>query len=901
MKNSIKRAQSQAGLSFAERKIFRPKVKHKFSRYIMTLVALFAMTAGAWAQGADEVTMTKSTTVKNTWTFTMPDTNVELEAEYYNLTAPTANTADIYAGSSTALINAGETTETGATMKYMVTATDTQPTSTDGFSADVPTAQDKAITEVGTYYVWYYLDFDSGDDSDISATAIEVTVKAPRATIATAPAAKDDICQGETTEQLVTEGVVGGGENPEGTMMYAVTTDTTKPTSTEGFSADVPTVDNRPADTYYVWYYVKGDETHSDSDISATAIEVTVKAPRATATAPTANTADGDIYAGSTTSLISGGTATGGTMMYAVTATETQPTSTDGFSATVPTAQDQAINGAGTYYVWYYVKGDDSHSDSKISATAIEVTVKAPRATIATYPAAAVDPIYISTDVPLITGGETSHGTLMYFAQISTADAPTSTTGFSTDLPSAKEITEPGTYNVYYYIVGDDEHSNSEIFSPILVAVLTDKYDITFNAANNYTIDGDNSKGTVKVNGTDKTLDAEHKLKAVKMGSTVTINAATGYKFRSVKAAEEKPIAINLTTDAAEEGASFTEISFTMPASDATMDYEVVRDLSYKTTANVIIGTGQEAETVTGNTRLRIKKDGDKGYVFVNALAISFSDNLEGVVITKDGFETAKLVPQFFIQQDDEQHPWVLVPDENLDPETGLPNNLQPGQVYCVTFVPGEGSAYDGETPQSVTITLFEGYPVEVAAKEFVTYYREDDNLTVDENSGAQLYTITSVGETTATATEIPSANKEMPFLIYNNSDKTQTFVLIPTDDQINQTHAIEFVGTAGGTTISASNGDWTNYAFNGKSFVWVKNPVSIAANKAWLSIPTAKSVRAITLVFEEENETGINNVNDNVNVNYNDSWYDLNGRKLPEAPKRRGVFIVNGKKVVIK
>ena len=664
----------------------------------MTLVALFAMTAGAWAQGTDEVTMTKSATVKNTWTFTMPDTNVELEAEYYNLTAPTANTADIYAGSSTALINAGETTETGATMKYMVTATDTQPTSTDGFSADVPTAQAQAITEAGTYYVWYYLDFDSGDDSDISATAVAVTVKALCATIATAPAAKDDICQGETTEQLVTEGVVGGGENPEGTMMYAVTTDTTKPTSTEGFSEDVPTVDNRQAGIYYVWYYVKGDETHSDS----------------------------------------------------------------------------------------------------------------------------------------------------------------------------------------------------EIFGPISVTVLTDKYDITFIAANNYTIDGDNSKGTVKVNETDMTLDAEHKLKAVKMGSTVTINAATGYKFRSVKAAEEKPI---VTTDAAEEGASFTEISFTMPASDATMNYEIVRDLSSGTTANVIIGTGQEAETVTSNTRLRIKKDGDNGYVFANALAISFSDILEGVVITKDGFETAKLVPQFFIQQDDAQNPWSLVPDDNLDDETGLPNNLQPGQVYCVTFVPGEGSAYDGETSQSVTITLFEGYPVEVAAKEFVTYYREDDNLTVDENSGAQLYTITSVGETTATATEIPSANKEMPFLIYNNSEETQTFVLIPTDDQINQTHAPEFVGTAEATTISASNDNWTNYAFNAKSFVWVKNPVSIAANKAWLSIPTAKNVRAITLVFKEENETGINNVN----VNANDNWYDLNGRKLPEAPKRRGVFIVNGKKVVIK
>ncbi len=112
----------------------------------------------------------------NTWAIAeMPDGGVELEVEYFNITVPTANT-DSYAGTTTPLINAGSTTEDGATMKYLVTATNEQPTSTDGFSTDVPTAQ--AITGPGTYYVWYYLDLASGADSDISALAVEVTVKA---------------------------------------------------------------------------------------------------------------------------------------------------------------------------------------------------------------------------------------------------------------------------------------------------------------------------------------------------------------------------------------------------------------------------------------------------------------------------------------------------------------------------------------------------------------------------------------------------------------------------------------------------------------------------------------------------------------------------------------------------
>ena len=101
---------------------------------------------------------------------------------------------------------------------------------------------------------------------------------------------------------------------------------------------------------------------------------VTVKPatlPAATITTAPVATA-GDILAGSTTALVTAGVADGGTMMYQVTATNAKPTTTDDFSATVPTAATRA---GGTYYVWYYAKADAEHSDSEIAATAIEVTV----------------------------------------------------------------------------------------------------------------------------------------------------------------------------------------------------------------------------------------------------------------------------------------------------------------------------------------------------------------------------------------------------------------------------------------------------------------------------------------------------------------------------------------------
>ena len=96
-----------------------------------------------------------------------------------------------------------------------------------------------------------------------------------------------------------------------------------------------------------------------------TATSDAAPAAKPAATVTTAPQAKTDVKAGSTTALIEAGVADGGTMMYAVTTTNTKPTSTDGFSGTVPTAQ--TITASGTVYVWYYVKGDDTHSDSDIA------------------------------------------------------------------------------------------------------------------------------------------------------------------------------------------------------------------------------------------------------------------------------------------------------------------------------------------------------------------------------------------------------------------------------------------------------------------------------------------------------------------------------------------------------
>ena len=131
--------------------------------------------------------------------------------------------------------------------------------------------------------------------------------------------------------------------------------------------------------SYFAWYYDDYDQEDWDSGDKEYELYVraclafTVEQAKEPATVTTAPTGAAIVGVGKSTELVSGGVADGGTLMYAVTTTNTKPTSTAGFSDAVPTAKD--ITASGKVYVWYYVKADDSHSDSEIAATAIEVPV----------------------------------------------------------------------------------------------------------------------------------------------------------------------------------------------------------------------------------------------------------------------------------------------------------------------------------------------------------------------------------------------------------------------------------------------------------------------------------------------------------------------------------------------
>ena len=353
--------------------------------------------------------------------------------------------------------------------------------------------------------------------------------------------------------------------------------------------------------------------------------------------------------------------------------------------------------------------------------------------------------------------------------------------------------------------------------------------------------------------------------------------------YREMKAV---PPTIDVTTNAAEEGATFTEASFEMPTYDVDVNYELVRDMSVKMSAEV--GNGNDGY------RIRIKKDGDD-YVPVSdeEMLVSVTDDL--VDEQNPIYLTVKTDFTLVAQKKGEGDTWTDLSDED---------KLSVGTFrYKVTGV----GKYDG-TIYSNEFVLYEGYQVVIPAGEYVTYYKDEAvRLEDKDKNDIELCTITAVEDGKAVLSDNFDAMKaNKPFLLKNTTNEEKTILLIPCDEpDLAVTVAKEFKGTEGPREFSeAEMADGDFYVCNGKEFIKVRGKGTLAPNKAFLfvegnntpaSIPFRRSIDG-----NGEGTTGLDASLVN-SEEVNSVWYDLNGRKLNGKPAQKGVYIKNGRKVVVK
>lgn len=161
---------------------------------------------------------------------------------------PTANTGLTYTGNELELVTAPASALTGYTVQYSLDGTN--------WSTDIPKGTNAGDYTVKVKYV--------GDENheDFNGTDISVTigkVAAPTLTDDQKPTAKTGLTYTGSDQALVT----APSEIPDGyiEVQYALGTATE---ATQPYTTSIPT--GTEAGTYYVWYYVKGDSNHTDSE-----------------------------------------------------------------------------------------------------------------------------------------------------------------------------------------------------------------------------------------------------------------------------------------------------------------------------------------------------------------------------------------------------------------------------------------------------------------------------------------------------------------------------------------------------------------------------------------------------------------------------------------------------------
>lgn len=251
------------------------------------------------------------------------------------------------------------------------------------------------------------------------------------------------------------------------------------------------------------------------------------------------------------------------------------------------------------------------------------------------------------------------------------------------------------------------------------------------------------------------------------------------------------------------------------------------------------------------------------------------------------------------------------------DVKIGEPTKKGDKKYTCTITVPegteGLNLKLTNEESSNMRVDNLELYAVKtgsftITPARYGTYYTEDAFVMPEGVTG---YTITDKNEESLTlnaaypanevvpaktalllkATETPATNQEFTYTIVN-SDK-----VAPAGNLLHGSVEATKTQVEGATAYyKLAEGD------EGLGFYWANEngtAFTNGANKAYLAIKGNMSqMRGFSF---ESMTTGINNVVANTNNSKNAVIYDLNGRRVNSLNAAKGVYIVNGKKVIVK
>ena len=215
-----------------------------------------------------------------------------------------------------------------------------------------------------------------------------------------------------------------------------------------------------------------------------------------------------------------------------------------------------------------------------------------------------------------------------------------------------------------------------------------------------------------------------------------------------------------------------------------------------------------------------------------------------------------------------------------------------PGNLYNEYKTTDGWSALTITSSESVVMTnvAFDG------SNDYDTFVDPDHSLIVP--SVLTAFTVKSVGETSVALSPIEDGiiPAGVPVLLLSKTVDSDDIRSSSTKEKGTATAGQLKAAPKGGKEVKAIGNIYLLY----KDKFYLSQTGTIPENGVYLELQAEKSRSRGVLSIGDDGTTGIQQIENGLNLEKN-GWYTLDGRRLESAPTRKGLYINNGKKVVIK
>ena len=762
-------------------------------------------------------------------------------------------------------------------------------------------------TDVDTYTIkwWYEGNSFRFSDVDVMYTKPQGSETAPLGTFSSeiTPMVATDVI--EPSAKLLDytgepQALVTAASSPNGKAYYKLSTES-------AWQESIPT--GTDAGDYVVYWYMESTNSAYENIGSMLdpngPIVVSIRKVDIT-TSPTPPTPLTPVYNTQEQSLVSGGEATGGEIWYRV--------GDDGTWKQTATASQ-----VGPYRVYWYVKGDENHNDLGSETSPYgNVTTEIQKAS---YNMSAVK----WTNALFTYDGTAKQGGVTV-SQLPSPDISTTYTYKDANNNEVTEAVNAGTYTVIASFTTSS--SNYVNPSPISTTLTIEPFNLQGAYADSEIPDQEYIGGAIA-----PVSESSPVLRLKPAGLVIPYSAYTATYLNNVNAGTKTATA-TLTANNSDEnyvGSKALRFSITKKSvrvsteaqsitygetissntdkatlSGAVMGHELSA-VTLRPYENYGIGTHENA-IVASDVHIN---DGSGNDVTAN-YDITCPESLRGTLTVAvkagGGFTISGLQAEY-----EGDGTTAVTPDVSSMAEVAVydgATKLTKGTDYTVSYtnniVAGTATAtftfqgnYEGSVSQDFVIYyLAETFSRQSAPQyNYCTYYHPSEALHVTD-ANAKVYYCTLNGDKTEVVLNEVTAkviNAGTPVMLSTPSTtKSVKLYAYSGDDAVySGTNAL-----TGVSAVAAIDPESKTYIFDGDDFVWAHKG-NLALHKAYVDGADKELARQrLSIAFGDSEATSINNCE--LNESGRDAWYDLMGNRI-DCPTRKGLYILNGKKVVVK